>query len=838
MSKKKKIIWILIVVAVLAGAIGIGVFYVVKDNKIKEHEEALKNIPFLGVKAEVIDSLFKLHSDTPLQVNRFTDEFCEHDFNTSVDLVSYKDLNQLRSDLDSSEDLQKYIILDLQQNLDSNIALEQLVLDIPFTVSFLSRISSQTGIQVFKIPALLSLPQFVDTTKLYKHMDSLNYELRKKGVLLATQDGGDYKSIPIHFVDFEVDSASFKDKQLQISEDEQVEPCLKSSSSLVHASKNTQRQLIALQEWIRRNPIERDTSIVDLNSYAHFFKSKTMARSFAVTGKSVKVHDAIKIYATDNLKSLKAFTPVRQIKKSIKYVGWDNFKTSSNPILIGLASDADSAKIAAINACKNALVIPLSNKAPLHKIKNAKVLPLLDVENEDQLRLIFQSIAGGGEVMEAEIFIEKTKSLHRNTLTYAKAIDVGLHPDSLRKINYLVQRALNGKAFPGCEVLVIKDGNIVWEKYYGKATYKPGPVIDANDVYDIASMTKVVATTMVAMKLYEQGHYKLDDPIRNYLPDTIVKYLPYKKHTIADITFRELLIHKSGLPSGAPIIQYLDYLKRKKLQNRFDAYYCDMPDDSLYNIEIAEGMYMDREYQDSMWIKLNSMFLHPDKPYKYSDVNMNLLYRLFDRMVNENKLVKKHPKDTLYNGFYQYYREQILDPLELKNTLYMPRRKKSLENIVPTENDRFWRKQLVHGYVHDPSAALMGGIAGNAGIFSNIQDLAILFQMLEQKGVYKDQKILNQETIQLFVNRQENSHRGLGFNKPNVTGSTFGVCDDASSKTYGHTGFTGTCFWTDPENGLIYVFLSNRVHPTVNKRIYQYGVRKGIHNIIYGSMLK
>ena len=211
----------------------------------------------------------------------------------------------------------------------------------------------------------------------------------------------------------------------------------------------------------------------------------------------------------------------------------------------------------------------------------------------------------------------------------------------------------------------VKDGDIVFEKYYGKPAYASSTPVDNNDVYDIASMTKVVATIMIGMKLYEEGHFKLDDPIKKYISDTIVRYLPYRKHTIADITFRELLIHKSGLPSGAPIIKYMDYIKRKKLEKRFDAYYCDEKDDSLYTVEIADGMFMDREYQDSMWIKLNSMFLHPNKPYKYSDVNMNLLYQLFKSIIESKKLVRKNRNDSLFNGFNQYYREKIVSQLEL-----------------------------------------------------------------------------------------------------------------------------------------------------------------------------
>jgi len=173
----------------------------------------------------------------------------------------------------------------------------------------------------------------------------------------------------------------------------------------------------------------------------------------------------------------------------------------------------------------------------------------------------------------------------------------------------------------------------------------------------------------------------------------------------------------------------------------------------------------------------------------------------------------------------------------MERTGYNPNNQFSKNEIVPTENERYWRKQLLHGYVHDPNAALHGGVAGNAGIFSTTNDLAILAEMWLNKGTYRGKQFLREETVNQFIQTQPSSHRGLGFNKPSMNTGAFGCADSASLKTFGHTGFTGTCIWIDPENELTYIFLSNRVHPTVNNRIYNYGIRRRTHQYFYSGNL-
>jgi len=339
--------------------------------------------------------------------------------------------------------------------------------------------------------------------------------------------------------------------------------------------------------------------------------------------------------------------------------------------------------------------------------------------------------------------------------------------------------------------------------------------------------------------LYEMNAYELNDSLQKYLPDSLRLHLRFPS-TIRNLTFQGLLTHCTGMPAGFPIIKYMRYQTPEI--GRYDKYFCDRQD-SVYTTEVAENYYLEREYQDSMWLKLNQIFLNPDKSYHYSDVNMNTLYFIYKSIIQKSPdkygftQTKKQLKDKdlfeefLYNTYYK--------PLGMTHTCYRPLKKFGRENIVPTEQEGFWRKQLLWGHVHDPNAALHGGVAGNAGIFSTTNDLAILCQMLLNKGIYNGKRYLNAETVDKFTARQENCFRGLGFNKPSFGSVSFGMSPDASLSTYGHTGFTGTCFWVDPENGLIYIYLSNAVHPEVSNKDRENGIRKRLHQVVYdGMMLK
>jgi CubicO group peptidase (beta-lactamase class C family) len=429
------------------------------------------------------------------------------------------------------------------------------------------------------------------------------------------------------------------------------------------------------------------------------------------------------------------------------------------------------------------------------------------------------------------IYVEK-KVLARTDPNFC-----GIDSDTLARISGLMSNCMNNHAFPGGQVLIAKDGCIIYDRVFGKHTYTGDKLVTENSMYDLASLTKVVSTTLVGMKLYEMGLYELDDSLGQYLPDSLRQHLRFPS-TIRNITFQELFTHTSGMPAGFPIIKYMRYTSADV--GRFDKFYCDRPD-TVYTTEVAEGFYLEKEQQDSMWLRLNQIFLNPDKSYHYSDVNMNTLYFMFKSFIDKNPekfgftQTKKQLKDK--NLYEEYLYTAFYKPLGMNHTRYRPLKFFNRDLIVPTENETFWRKQLLHGHVHDPNAALHGGIAGNAGIFSTANDLAILFQMLLNKGVYNGQRYLKAETVDKFTARQENCFRGLGFNKPSMGSVSFGMSENASLSTYGHTGFTGTCLWVDPEHNLIYIYLSNAVHPKVDNKTYEYGIRKKVHQCAYDAMM-
>ncbi|MCB0476880.1 MAG: serine hydrolase [Crocinitomicaceae bacterium] len=630
-------------------------------------------------------------------------------------------------------------------------------------------------------------------------------------------------------------------------------------------SYSIKRNLLA-KTWIK-NGLIKDSSLTIPDSLKKPITDNEI-QSFAYSiaeNASVLVNN--KIFSISNLK--KGFTvlsnsnPSRFVRtinqyssfRSVNVKDWnakvikDAVKSKVYTILILENIDLDTCKKelreAFIEAGKSKDIILLvvgnaSNLIPLNQAQNLIYTSHFMDKNQYVLaKQICGVLSFNGKLgfYEKKLGKETGIKVKRSRMGTGRPEEVGLNSDTLARIDYLVRSAMNGRAFPGCQVLVVKNGQIVYDKNFGHDTYDRTNAIDDNDVYDIASLTKVVATTMVAMKLYELKAYRLDDSLYKYLPeDTLRDHLRRRKSSIRDIRFDEILTHKSGLPEGAPIIQYLDYIDRQKEIGRYDRYYCDEKDDTIFCVEIAKDYYLDGSYLDSMWLRMNSLYVNPTKEYKYSDVNMNLLYRIFKSIIAKKNYVRE-PRKANYDVFSRFLDSCFYRPLEMKRTTYLPRMRFDTLDIVPTEDDKWWRNQLLRGYVHDPNAALYGGIAGNAGVFSNKTDLAKLFQMLLDGGTFEGKRYLQSETVELFTQAYGDSHRGLGFNKQSAGKKTFGISPLAPSSLFGHTGFTGTCVWADPDNEIILVFLSNRVHPKVNKRIYKFGVRKNIHDYIYRAII-
>ncbi len=347
-------------------------------------------------------------------------------------------------------------------------------------------------------------------------------------------------------------------------------------------------------------------------------------------------------------------------------------------------------------------------------------------------------------------------------------------------------------------------------------SYTTNQAVTTETVYDMASVTKICATTLSIMKLYDEGKINLNKTLGDYLP--WVKGSNKEKLTIENI-----LLHQAGLVPYIPFYKELmDSTGKPK-----KGFFATAPSDS-FSIFVAQNMYMHTSWRDTMYKRIIESPLGKTSNYIYSDNDFIFL----------GKLVEALSGLTLND----YVKKEFYTPLGLNTATFLPKNSLPTNRIAPTEEEKYFRLQLLSGTVHDPGAAMFGGVAGHAGLFSNAYDIAVLMQMLLNGGTFNGKKYLNKETINLFTTYQSTiSRRGYGFDKPekdNATKVEPYPCLSASAKTFGHTGFTGTCTWADPEKKLIYVFLSNRVNAEGgdNKKLLNMNVRSKIHEAIYKAL--
>ena len=383
-----------------------------------------------------------------------------------------------------------------------------------------------------------------------------------------------------------------------------------------------------------------------------------------------------------------------------------------------------------------------------------------------------------------------------------------------RQIDAFALEGIREKAYPGCQILIAKNGEVVLERAYGYHTYDKKEEVKLTDVYDIASITKVASTTLAIMKLVDEGFFDLDKTLSDYIPNL-------KGTNKEGMRIRDILAHQAGLPAWIPF--YKTTITNEVVKNR---YYRTQANDT-FNLEVADNMWMRNDYKDSVLLQLALCPINSKQGYKYSDLG----YYFFQY------IIEKHTGKSLD----QYVDSVFYKPMQLNHLGYLPKNKWPKSEIIPTENDITFRKQLIHGYVHDQGAAMKGGVAGHAGLFANASDLAKIMQMLLNKGLYNGVRYINSATIEEFTKCQfcaNDNRRGLGFDKPEMNYKKTGpTCKCVSSLSFGHTGFTGTIAWVDPDQQLIYIFLSNRVYPDAeNKKLNDLGTRVKIQEDIYKNI--
>ncbi len=408
-------------------------------------------------------------------------------------------------------------------------------------------------------------------------------------------------------------------------------------------------------------------------------------------------------------------------------------------------------------------------------------------------------------------------------LVYAKPVAVNFDAAYINTtVDSIITNGIKNKAFPGAQILVAKEAKIIFHKAFGFHTYDSIQKVALDDIYDLASVTKITGALPALMKLVDEGKLNLDKPFSTY-------WKPWRKlKDKKNISLREILAHQAGL---APYIVFLNEVLKKngEVKKRFVK---RIPKSGFEN-QAFDGLYIKNNFNQKMYRMINRSKVSEEKQYSYS----GLTFLIFPKLIEQ--LTGKSYEKYLENNFYT--------PLGASTMGFRPKTKGYINQIVPTEHDTLFRHTLTQNWVHDENASLLGGVSGNAGLFATAIDLAKLMQMYLQYGSYNGKRYLSEVTLKEFTKVQypENENRrGLGFDKPSLNNAELPFLDaypapEVSAQSFGHSGFTGTFIWADPENQLVYIFLSNRVYPTRDHRnLYQLKIREAVQQVFYNAKLK
>lgn len=592
---------------------------------------------------------------------------------------------------------------------------------------------------------------------------------------------------------------------------------------------------------------------IDTCNYSEFKKHLqyyTSFKNYALSGSSKDIKDLEKIFSTHQ-------TII--------------FATSQNYIKNEFAQKLE-ALITKYQQDKNIILIHFNNNDALQQWP---VLPMTlqmhrlhPLTQQHAAQLICGGLTTKGfhkQLLNIATITSIDTSLIKTRVAYVIPEEVNIQSKYLKIIDSIIAESIRAHAMPGCQLWVAKNGKVFLNESYGQTTYS-GNAVEWNTIYDIASVTKIAATTMAAMKMMEVNKINLNHRIGRYFKNTHIDFKRIKPDTsiirdtlffdeitdmkkivseldtfhlndsmfvaydtvintvtprtnIFNLTFKELLIHQSGISPSLPIVKYLKF--KNDTVNNFNLYFSKKYIKDSASIQIANDIYFRNRFMDTLWSDIKQMKVSSRKKFQYSDANMVLLQMTFDT-INRVRI-----NQYLYRAFY--------DHLNLINTTFNPAKNNFPKyRIAPTEHDKYWRSQILQGFVHDPTAAILGGIAGNAGLFSNANDLGVLFQMVLNGGTYGGIRFLNYQTIKTFIAQQAESNRGLGFDRPSR--KTI-IAPSASKNSFGHTGFTGSCAWVDPDEKLVFIMLTNRVHPSAKNWTYnKLKIRERVHQAIYNAI--
>ena len=439
-----------------------------------------------------------------------------------------------------------------------------------------------------------------------------------------------------------------------------------------------------------------------------------------------------------------------------------------------------------------------------------------DLSETYAAQLIFGGVAATGKLpVTASSYFKLGTGINTKAVRFKYTIpeELGIDSKALSKIDTIAMKGIKDKVYPGCQVVVAKDGAVIYQKPFGHHTYDKKIKVKNDDLYDLASVTKIAASTPCIMKLSDEKKINVDEKL--------VTYLPMLAGTNKEnIVIREMMAHQAGLKDWIPFwTKTVDKGMYKK------GIYSTSADD-VFNKRVAENLYINKFYEDSMYTQIIASPVKEKGKFMYSDLGYYFLKKIIEQ------------KTSMTEDAYTY--KTFYAPLGLKTMGYKPRDRFEMDRIIPTENDKKFRKQLIHGDVHDQGAAMLGGVGGHAGLFSDANDLAVLMQMYMNNGTYGGKQYIDSITVSRFTKCQYcfENRRGIGFDKPEMSaGKESPVSLSCNPESFGHSGFTGTLTWADPVNGTVYVFLSNRVNPDADdNKLAKSGIRTKIQQVIYDAL--
>ncbi len=396
---------------------------------------------------------------------------------------------------------------------------------------------------------------------------------------------------------------------------------------------------------------------------------------------------------------------------------------------------------------------------------------------------------------------------------FLMAQNQGLINSNIDKIDSVLTDGIEKMAFPGAVLWVMHNDSVLIHKAYGYHTYDSLLKVEVDHLYDLASVTKVTAATLAVMKLYEDGLIELDDPISKHLT-----FLSGNKR--GKSTYRELLAHQAG---WRPWIPYHQEIRDKN--GRLKKKWVDEDKSDRYDFKLAEGKYLRNDFYQKIKRFIKKAELSDEKKYRYSGLFFYLVPELVQQLTG--------------NSLDKYLEEHFYEPMGATTLGFNPLKKFSLDQIVPTEVDTFFREVPIHGYVHDEGAIMMRGVSGNAGLFANAEDVGKIWSMFLNRGTYRGDIYLKQQTVDLFTTVQypnNENRRGLGFDMPTLSNESdrSNVSGRVSPRSYGHSGYTGPLVWADPDHDLVFVFLCNRVYPSRKQAmIYELAIRPVLQDLVY-----